>query len=33
VMARGSISAEFAAADLTDEAMFAAASPVLEATA
>jgi len=33
VMARGSISAEFAAVELTDEAMFAAASPVVEATA
>ena len=33
VMARGSISAEFAAAALTDEALFAAASPALEAQA
>jgi erythritol transport system ATP-binding protein len=33
VMARGSISAEFAAAELTDEAMFVAASPALEARA
>jgi len=33
VMTRGSISAEFSAADLTDEVMFAAASPTLEASA
>ena len=33
VMARGSISAEFTAAELTDEGMFAAASPALEARA
>jgi ABC-type sugar transport system ATPase subunit len=33
VMARGSISAEFAVAELADEALFAAASPALEARA